>query len=142
MQVFNGLFGGFSHSKLFINVREKASLAYYAASRVESFKGLLMVMSGIEVKNYKQAVTIIEEQFQAMQNGDFSEDDIAQTKAVIKNQVLETIDTAYGLAEFLYQQASAQVEIPIEKFLDNIEKVTKRTLSMSERTLSWIRLIS
>ena len=60
-----------------------------------------------------------------MQNGDFSEDDIAQTKAVIKNQVLETIDTAYGLAEFLYQQASAQVEIPIETFLDNIEKVTK-----------------
>ncbi|QJC92498.1 zinc protease [Bacillus velezensis] len=128
LQVFNGLFGGFSHSKLFINVREKASLAYYAASRVESFKGLLMVMSGIEVKNYKQAVTIIEEQFQAMQNGDFSEDDIAQTKAVIKNQVLETIDTAYGLAEFLYQQASAQVEIPIEKFLDNIEKVTKEDI--------------
>ncbi len=128
LQVFNGLFGGFSHSKLFINVREKASLAYYAASRVESFKGLLMVMSGIEVKNYKQAVTIIEEQFQAMQNGDFSEDDIAQTKAVIKNQVLETIDTAYGLAEFLYQQASAQVEIPIERFLDNIEKVTKEDI--------------
>ena len=43
-------------------------------------------MSGIEVKNYKQAVTIIEEQFQAMQNGDFSEDDIAQTKAVIKTK--------------------------------------------------------
>ena len=30
LQLFNGLFGGFSHSKLFINVREKASLAYYA----------------------------------------------------------------------------------------------------------------
>lgn len=61
LQVFNGLFGGFSHSKLFINVREKASLAYYAASRIESFKGLLMVMSGIEVKNFEQAVSIIAE---------------------------------------------------------------------------------
>ena len=50
LQVFNGIFGGFSHSKLFINVREKASLAYYAASRLESHKGLLMVMSGIEAK--------------------------------------------------------------------------------------------
>ena len=48
LQVFNGIFGGFPHSKLFINVREKASLAYYAASRLESHKGLLMVMSGIE----------------------------------------------------------------------------------------------
>ncbi|WNW24480.1 pitrilysin family protein [Bacillus inaquosorum] len=128
LQVFNGLFGGFSHSKLFINVREKASLAYYAASRIESFKGLLMVMSGIEVKNYEQAVSIIAEQFQAMKNGDFSEQDIAQTKAVIRNQVLETIDTAYGLSEFLYQQAAAQVDIQIEDFLANIEQVTKEDI--------------
>ncbi|MCM3353091.1 EF-P 5-aminopentanol modification-associated protein YfmF [Bacillus halotolerans] len=128
LQVFNGIFGGFSHSKLFINVREKASLAYYAASRIDSFKGLLMVMSGIEVKNYKQAVSIIAEQFQAMKNGEFSEQDISQTKAMIRNQVLETIDTAYGLSEFLYQQAAAQVDIPIEDFLANIERVTKEDI--------------
>src|SRR5690625_7611044 len=30
LQVFNGVFGGFPSSKLFINVREKNSLAYYA----------------------------------------------------------------------------------------------------------------
>lgn len=128
LQVFNGMFGGFSHSKLFNNVREKASLAYYAASRIDSFKGLLMVMSGIEVKNYKQAVSIIAEQFQAMKNGEFSEQDISQTKAMIRNQVLETIDTAYGLSEFLYQQAAAQVDIPIEDFLANIERVTKEDI--------------
>ncbi|MCY7834235.1 insulinase family protein, partial [Bacillus spizizenii] len=68
------------------------------------------------------------EQFQAMKNGDFSEQDIAQTKAVIRNQVLETIDTAYGLSEFLYQQAAAQVDIPIEDFLANIEQVTKEDI--------------
>src|SRR5699024_8578196 len=36
LQVCNGLFGGFPNSKLFMNVREKHSLAYYAASRLES----------------------------------------------------------------------------------------------------------
>src|SRR5699024_5813859 len=36
LQVFNGLFGAFPNSKLFLNVREKHSLAYYIASRVES----------------------------------------------------------------------------------------------------------
>src|SRR5690606_7353766 len=89
LQVFNGIFGGFSHSKLFINVREKESLAYYAASRVESHKGLLMVMSGIEFANFDRAVTIIKEQMKAMVVGDFSEDVLAQTKAVIINQLLE-----------------------------------------------------
>ncbi len=55
-QVFNGLFGGFPHSKLFINVREKASLAYYASSCLESHKGLMIVITGIETKNYEQSI--------------------------------------------------------------------------------------
>lgn len=142
LQVFNGLFGGFSHSKLFINVREKASLAYYAASRIESFKGLLMVMSGIEVKNFEQAVSIIAEQFQAMKNGDFSELDIAQTKAVIRNQVLETIDTAYGLSEFLYQQAVAKSRFLSKTFLPILRMSQKRISLKPAKRFSLIRLIS
>ncbi|MDA7025797.1 pitrilysin family protein [Bacillus sp. CLL-7-23] len=126
--LFNGLFGGFSHSKLFINVREKASLAYYAASRIESFKGLLMVMSGIEVGNYQKAVEIINEQFQEMKKGNFTEDVIDQTKAVIKNQILETLDTPYGLVEFLYQQTAAQTEFSLEKWLANIANVSKEDI--------------
>ncbi|MFC5773761.1 EF-P 5-aminopentanol modification-associated protein YfmF [Ectobacillus antri] len=125
LQVFNGLFGGFSHSKLFINVREKNSLAYYAASRYESHKGLLFVMSGIEAKNYQKAVSIINEQLEAMRNGDFTEQELQQTKAVINNQILETIDTPRGLVEMLYHNVVADYERPIAKWEEAIHNVTK-----------------
>jgi len=125
LQVFNGIFGGFSHSKLFINVREKASLAYYAASRVESHKGLLMVMSGIEVQNYEKAVTIIKEQMAAMKNGDFTDQEFEQTKAVIRNQLLETVDTPYGLVEIVYHNVIASINRSFDEYLEGIEKVTK-----------------
>lgn len=125
LQVFNGIFGGFSHSKLFINVREKASLAYYAASRLESHKGLLMVMSGIESKNYDQAVGIIDEQLQAMKSGDFTSDELEQTKAVMRNQMLETIDTPRGLVEVLYQNAFAGIDIGLNDWLSKIDAATK-----------------
>ncbi len=128
LQVFNGIFGGFSHSKLFINVREKASLAYYAASRLESHKGLLMVMSGIEFEKYDQAVGIINEQLQAMKDGDFTDGEIEQTKAVIRNQLLETIDTSRGLVEVLYHNAVAHEEIDLKHWLDEIEKTTKEDI--------------
>ncbi|WP_246939759.1 EF-P 5-aminopentanol modification-associated protein YfmF [Bacillus pinisoli] len=128
LQVFNGIFGGFSHSKLFINVREKASLAYYAASRVESHKGLLMVMSGVDAKNYDQAVTIIKEQMTAMKNGDFTDKELEQTKAVLRNQLLETIDTSRGLIEVLYNDVLAEVKQPIEDWLTKIEEVTKEQI--------------
>lgn len=125
LQVFNGVFGGFSHSKLFINVREKESLAYYAASRVESHKGLLMVMSGIEFEQYQKAVTIIIDQMDAMKKGDFTDQDLAQTKAVIKNQLLETIDTTRGIVEVLYQNAAAGKSRSIDEWIEGIEGVTK-----------------
>ncbi|TXC91892.1 insulinase family protein [Metabacillus litoralis] len=125
LQVFNGIFGGFSHSKLFINVREKASLAYYAASRVESHKGLLMVMSGIEEQNYKQAVTIIKEQMNAMKNGEFSNEEFEQTQAVIRNQLLETVDTPYGLVEIVYHNVIANIHRSFDDYLNGIDNVSK-----------------
>jgi predicted Zn-dependent peptidase len=128
LQVFNGIFGGFSHSKLFINVREKASLAYYAASRLESHKGLMMVMSGIEFKNYDQAVGIIKEQLEAMKNGDFTDSEIEQTKAVIKNQMLETVDTSRGLIEVLYHNAVSGKQIDLGTWLEEVEKTSKEEI--------------
>jgi predicted Zn-dependent peptidase len=128
LQVFNGLFGGFPHSKLFINVREKASLAYYAASRLESHKGLMLVMTGIETKNYEKAVTIIKEQLQAMKNGDFTEADIEQTKAVIQNQMLETLDTSRGLVEVLYHNVISGTNVSEEVWKEKIAKVTKENI--------------
>ncbi|WP_430392883.1 EF-P 5-aminopentanol modification-associated protein YfmF [Bacillus suaedaesalsae] len=128
LQVMNGIYGAFSHSKLFINVREKASLAYYAASRVESHKGLLMVMSGVDAKNYEQAVTIIKEQMDAMKKGDFTDKEIEQTKAVIKNQILETIDTSRGLIEVLYNDAMAKKSYPVDVYLQQIDSVTKEDI--------------
>lgn len=128
LQLFNGIFGGFSHSKLFINVREKASLAYYAASRLESHKGLLMVMAGIENENYKQAIEIIHEQMNEMKQGNFSDEELAQTKAVIKNQLLETIDVSRGLVEILYHNVLSGQDISLDEWFTKTDQTTKEEI--------------
>lgn len=128
LQLYNGIFGGFSHSKLFINVREKESLAYYAASRFESHKGLLMIMSGIESANYQKCVDIIKDQFEQMRTGNFTDDEIMQTKAVLKNQIFETIDTANGLIEVLYHNVVSGVNRPFEDWLTKVDAVTKEEI--------------
>lgn len=125
LQVFNGIFGGFSHSKLFMNVREKESLAYYAASRFESHKGAVFVMSGIETANYEKAVKIIKEQHEEMKKGNITESEFEQTKAMINNQVLETIDHPIGLSEVLYHNVVAGTDRSIEEWMEGIKKVTK-----------------
>nr|WP_279401225.1 insulinase family protein [Piscibacillus salipiscarius] len=83
LQVFNGVFGAFPHSKLFLNVREKHSLAYYAASRLESNKGLMLVFSGIAPDKFDQAKEIIIQQHEDIKSGQISEDEIDQTKRLL-----------------------------------------------------------
>ncbi|GAA5415168.1 hypothetical protein Pryu01_00192 [Paraliobacillus ryukyuensis] len=125
LQVFNGVFGGFPSSKLFMNVREKNSLAYYAASRFESHKGLLFVFSGIDPKDFYKAKEIIVAQIDDMVNGEFSADDVEEAKKQITNQWKETIDNPNGLIEILYHQVLAETTQTPEDFLSQISTVTK-----------------
>lgn len=126
LQVFNGLFGGFPNSKLFLNVREKHSLAYYAASRLESLKGLMIVVSGIDSQDYEQARSIIEDQLEAMKNGEFSADMLSETKEMITNQFLETLDNPQGMIEVNYQQVLGSATWTLDMFIERIRKVTKQ----------------
>lgn len=125
LQVFNGIFGAFPSSKLFINVREKNSLAYYASSQMESHKGLLFVFSGIAPEDFEKARDIIREQLTAMKNGDFTEEHLSETKELICNQMLETMDHPQGFIELLYQQVVGEKTIDPDEIISQIKSVTK-----------------
>ena len=69
--VMNTMFGGTSNSKLFLNVRERLSLCYYASSAYHRSKNLITVSSGIEFENYQKALDEILAQLEAMRRGDW-----------------------------------------------------------------------
>lgn len=80
LSLYNGIFGGGAYSKLFNNVREKLSLAYYAGSRVDRFKGAIFVNAGIDKANKDLAVREILNQHQDIIDGKFSESDVEAAK--------------------------------------------------------------
>ncbi|WP_130860210.1 EF-P 5-aminopentanol modification-associated protein YfmF [Gracilibacillus phocaeensis] len=125
LHVFNGLFGGFPSSKLFLNVREKHSLAYYAASRIESHKGLMFVFSGIAPEQYEKAKSIILEQMEQMRQGEFTDNNLAETKEMTVNQLRETLDNPQGMIELHYQRVLAKSALSPEQLLENVKRVTK-----------------
>lgn len=122
--MYNGILGGFPHSKLFVNVREKASLAYYAVSRLESHKGILMIMSGIDANHYKQAVEIIKQQMDAMRQGKISEEEYSQTRATLTNQFRELLDSARMMIEFTYNGLLSGRQRKLDELLHAINAVT------------------
>ncbi len=122
--MYNGILGGFPHSKLFVNVREKASLAYYAVSRLESHKGILMLMSGVEIEKFDQAVDIMKQQIQLMKDGEISEKELTQTKATLTNQLLETKDNARTIIDFSYNGRLSGKKRSLEEMLHKINHMT------------------
>lgn len=124
--VFNGLFGGFPHSKLFMNVREKESLAYYASSSLASMTGKLTVQTGIDAATKNKTNRIIQDQLKALQDGDFTDDDFHQTIMGLTNNRYQSEDSPGAYLKRAYHDILVQSELmSLDQWLDRLEEVSR-----------------
>ena len=124
-RVFSAMYGGTPFSKLFANVRERLSLCYYCASRFDSATRLLMVDSGIEAANKQTARDEIMAQLAAVASGDFTDEELADTKLLLGNSILSTTDSATSLEGwYMAQILRGQSVSPIQD-IENLNEITR-----------------
>lgn len=100
MQVFNAVYGAGMTSKLFVNVREKLSLCYYAGSGYYGSKGILTVSSGIDECNYEQAKAEILRQLQLTAEGSITAEELSAAKSAIISGLRSVPDSPRALESF------------------------------------------
>ena len=122
--MLNALFGGTSLSKLFMNVREKLSLCYYASSALEKMKGIMVVSSGIEFDKYQQARDEILEQLEAIRRGEVEDWELEGARRTIMTAYRTTLDAQSRLEDYWLGNAVAGVDEGLEEFAGRIEQVT------------------
>jgi len=137
LMVYNGILGGGIHSKLFQNVREKASLAYYSYSRLDKFKGLMVISSGIELKNRDKALEIILKQLEEIKNGVISAQELEATLKTMETGIKSLGDSQMNIVDFYLSQTVAGTD---NDFNDVIEKIKKITPDEVMRIASGISL--
>ena len=98
------IFGGSPFSKLFNNVREKLSLAYYVTCRTDRFKSVMMISSGIETKNYQAAYDEIMVQLKKMQNGEILESELEAAKKYLANGINSMKDSLRTMEDYYLSQ--------------------------------------
>lgn len=123
--VANSVFGAGTHSKLFNNVREKLSLAYYASSQLEKSKGLMVVNAGIEFENFQKAYDETMAQFQAVQAGNVTDMEFDSSIKTIINSLDSYYDNQRYMRAFYLDQMLAGTNCDIETYKQNILQVTK-----------------
>ena len=132
--MYNGILGAFPHSKLFMNVREKASLAYYCSSSLLPVKGLMLIRSGIGLDKYTQALEIIAAQLQAMAQGDFSEDEFTNTRLALINELQADEDRPSKLGRSHIERLVAEADYSNHDFKERIAQVNREdVVRMAER---------
>lgn len=100
MQVFNTVYGAGMTSKLFMNVREKLALCYYAGSGYYGSKGILTVSSGIDECNYETAKAEILRQLQLTAAGEITGAELSAAKSAIISGLRSVPDSPRSLEGF------------------------------------------
>ncbi len=97
--LFNAIYGGSTNSKLFLNVREKLSLCYFASSSLVLSKGVLLVYSGVEFSNFQKAEEEILAQLAACQEGKITKEELESARRSVMSSLRTSLDAQGRLEE-------------------------------------------
>ena len=136
LMMLNAVFGAGTTSKLFLNVREKLSLCYYASSSIDRFKGLMIVFSGIETSNFERTKAEIFRQLDACIRGDISEEELENARRAILSALRASLDSPSRMDEYSLGCALAGHDVSIESLMASIRAVTKDEVCAAAKKLS------
>ena len=124
MVLANLIFGGSSNSKLFMNVREKLSLCYYASSSYARSKKILTVSSGIETKDYDRTLEEILHQLRLVQEGQWEDWELDGARSTVLNSLRSVADSQGALENFYMSRAAVDLRETPEELMQSLMTVT------------------
>ncbi len=122
------IFGGSPYSKLFTVVREKMSLCYYCAARLQSQKGFICVDSGVDNANITATKQGILDQLQAIQNGEFDDSVIQASKMSLADGARSVTDSAESIETWYLARLFDKNQITPDEFIKNLSSITKQDI--------------
>ncbi len=102
--MLNTIFGGGITSKLFLNVRERLSLCYYASSGLDRFKGVMVVSSGVDMDKYQPAREEILRQLEACRRGDITGEEMEAARSALTSSLRASGDSLGRMEDFYLSQ--------------------------------------
>lgn len=136
VSVYNILLGGSANSKLFQNVREKASLAYTCGSSYLRQKNNIIIRAGIEIDKYNDALELIKKQILDMEETKFTDEEVDNAKQLIISTVQGLEDSQDSEITYYFGQEISKQSTEIEQYVDNIKKVLPKQINEIAKKVS------
>jgi predicted Zn-dependent peptidase len=137
LMVYNGLLGGFPHSRLFLNVREKEGLAYYASSGVEGSRGLMFLSCGIDFASYEKCLPVIRAQMDDLSAGHIGDEEWNKTVTSLVDRVCKwNDDPAARMGAFTEMVLNGVARTPAQ-VIEHIRSLTRDQVAAAGRRVRW-----
>ena len=134
--LLNVVFGGGVTSKLFLNVREKRSLCYYASSTADKYKGFLAVSSGIDFDKFEETKAAVLEQLDACRRGEISEKELRAAKDQLALALRTLGDNPVALDDFHLGNAVIGRETEPVQLMETYEALTAADLAEAAKAVT------
>lgn len=135
LMLLNAVLGVGTTCKLFVNVREKLSLCYYAATRVEKYKGILTIFSGIAFEHYETAKRAILGEVDACKNGDITDEELESARRQILSALHGAEDSPATLDEFCIGRVFSNGD-DLSTLREKIRRLTREDVCRAAQKLS------
>ncbi len=135
IRVFNTMYGSGVSSRLFLHVREKLSLCYYADSACDRLKGIMVVSSGIEFDKFDVARDEILAQLRALRDGDFSDEELSAAKKTVCSDIRAMTDSPGAMEEFFLSQTLTGLDYGPEEYAALCEDVSREDILAVARSI-------
>ena len=123
--MYDGILGGFPHSKLFMGVRERESLAYFADSSLNTWRGMVVATAGIMDPNREKVRDLIAEQVAAMKRGEITDEEMENTRAGLIRRYRSESDSQSALIRRFLTREIMGGPAEEEELVARIEQVTR-----------------
>ena len=134
LPLLNILLGGNSF-KLFNNVREKNSLAYYISSYIIKSDSIFEIEAGISKENYNKTISLINRQIEEVKNCNITDEEMNNIINLVKSILNDIEDDMSSLLSAFIEIVHLNKKSPKE-LLKMYKKVTKEEISSLAKKLN------
>ncbi|MDE6835007.1 MAG: insulinase family protein [Ruminococcus sp.] len=136
VKMLNTIWGETPVSKLFMNVREKLSLCYYCATRINKYKNTLFLDIGVERNNIEKAKAEILHQLDEIRNGNITDEEINSSLLSLDNALTSIGDTPSSYSSWYFDCLCDDEIITPEECFEKYRAVTKEDIINAGKSLT------
>lgn len=133
--IMNMILGGTPVSKLFTNVREKLSLCYYCASRMNEYKHSIMVDCGVKKENIEKTEEEILRQLDEIRSGNITDDEMQSVFLALENAYTSFGDTPFSYISWYFDCYCKDNYITPQEYIERLFTVTKERIVKAAETV-------